>query len=48
MSAEYKEMTPKPRVVADYVSGMTDDYLMNAYKEIVIPKSFGISFAEKV
>ncbi|WP_405341077.1 deoxyguanosinetriphosphate triphosphohydrolase family protein [Fibrobacter sp.] len=48
MSAEYKEATPKPRVVADYVSGMTDDYLMNAYKEIVIPKSFGISFAEKV
>ena len=48
MSAEYKAMTPKPRVVADYVSGMTDDYLMNAYKEIVIPKSFGISFAEKV
>ncbi len=48
MSAEYKEMTPKPRVVADYVSGMTDDYLMNAYKEIVIPRSFGISFAEKV
>jgi dGTPase len=24
---------------------MTDDYLMNAYKEIVIPKSFGINFA---
>lgn len=48
MSAEYKKATPKPRVVADYVSGMTDDYLMNAYKEIVIPKSFGISFAEKV
>ena len=47
MNAEYKDSTPKPRVVADYVSGMTDDYLMNAYKEIVIPKSFGISFAEK-
>jgi dGTPase len=45
MSAEYKESTPKPRVVADYVAGMTDDYLMNAYKEIVIPKSFGINFA---
>ena len=44
MGAEYKETTSKPRVVADYVSGMTDDYLMNAYKEIVIPKSFGISF----
>lgn len=44
MGTEYKETTPKPRIVADYVSGMTDDYLMNAYKEIVIPKSFGISF----
>lgn len=44
MSTEYKETTSKPRIVADYVSGMTDDYLMNAYKEIVIPKSFGISF----
>ena len=46
MSDEYKAATSKPRVVADYVSGMTDDYLMNAYKEIVIPKSFGINFAE--
>ena len=46
MSDEYKAATSKPRVVADYVSGMTDDYLMNAYKEIVIPKSFGINFAK--
>lgn len=44
MGTEYKETTSKPHIVADYVSGMTDDYLMNAYKEIVIPKSFGISF----
>lgn len=44
MSEKYKEKTSLPRVVADYVSGMTDDYLMNVYKEIVIPKSFGISF----
>ena len=46
MSDEYKAATSKPRVVADYVSGMTDDYLINAYKEIVIPKSFGINFAK--
>jgi len=45
MSDEYRAATSKPRVVADYVSGMTDDYLMNAYREIVIPKSFGINFA---
>lgn len=47
MSEKYKETNSLPRVVADYVSGMTDDYLMNIYKEIVIPKSFGISFEEK-
>ena len=46
MSDEYKAATSKPRVVADYVSGMTDDYLMNAYQEIVIPKSFGINFSK--
>ena len=44
LGEEYKEKTSLPRIVADYVSGMTDDYLMNVYKEIVIPKSFGISF----
>ena len=44
MSETYKDTNSLPRVVADYVSGMTDDYLMNSYKEIVIPKSFGISF----
>ena len=47
MSEKYKETNSLPRVVADYVSGMTDDYLMNVYKEIVIPKSFGISFEGK-
>lgn len=44
LGEEYKGKTSLPRIVADYVSGMTDDYLMNVYKEIVIPKSFGISF----
>ena len=44
LGEEYKEKTSIPRIDADYVSGMTDDYLMNVYKEIVIPKSFGISF----
>ncbi len=47
LGEEYKEKTSLPRIVADYVSGMTDDFLMNAYKEIVVPKSFGVSFGEK-
>lgn len=40
----YRDNTPNARIVADYVSGMTDDFLMNSYKDMVIPKSFGISF----
>ena len=47
LGEKYRETTPLPRIVADYVSGMTDDYLMNAYKEIVMPKSFGVSFGAK-
>ena len=40
----YRDNTPLARIVADYVSGMTDDYLMNSYKDLVIPKSFGMGF----
>lgn len=43
----YRDNTPPARIVADYVSGMTDDYLMNSYKDLVIPKSFGMGFREK-
>ena len=44
MGEAYQAATSKPRAVADYVSGMTDDFLMNTYKEIVVPRSFGITF----
>ena len=44
MGEAYQAATSKVRAVADYVSGMTDDFLMNTYKDIVIPKSFGITF----
>ena len=44
MSHSYIDQSSDVRIVADYVSGMTDDYLMNSYKELVLPKSFGINF----
>ena len=44
LGKKYRETTSLPRIVADYVSGMTDDYLMSTYKDIVMPKSFGVSF----
>ena len=33
---------PKERVVCDYVSGMTDRYAVDRYKEIFIPKSWSV------
>jgi dGTPase len=45
MGGDYMRKTHPARQVADYVSGMTDDYLMRVYRDMVIPKSFGISFA---
>jgi dGTPase len=45
-SAEYFKTNGPARIAADYLSGMTDDYLMISYKELVVPKSFGFSFAK--
>lgn len=44
MSENYRANTSPARIVADYVSGMTDDFLMNTFKEIVLPHSFGLDF----
>ena len=35
-----------PRVVADYIAGMTDDYAIDSIKEIMIPKKFETAFEE--
>lgn len=35
------ESTPLPRIVCDYIAGMTDDYFNKEFKEFIIPKSFG-------
>lgn len=42
-SAGYFKETGPARIAADYLSGMTDDFLMISYKELVVPKSFGFS-----
>jgi dGTPase len=44
-SLEYINGNSEARKVADYVSGMTDDFLMSVYSDLVIPKSFGMSFS---
>lgn len=46
MSEEYLALIQKgerlERVVCDYISGMTDQYSMNRFRELFIPKSWGI------
>jgi dGTPase len=46
-SGEYIRENSEPRKVADYVSGMTDDFLLSVYRDLVIPQSFGFNFKEK-
>jgi dGTPase len=45
-SEEYFKTSSPARIAADYISGMTDDFLMISYSELVVPKSFGFSFGQ--
>ena len=47
MSREYRELTeyrgvPKEQAVCDYISGMTDQYSMEKFREIYIPKCWEV------
>ena len=46
LNHSYRDKYSNAKIVADYVSGMTDDYLMNSFKEMTVPKSFGGSFKD--
>lgn len=39
--SEYRKNTSNPRIVCDYIAGMTDDFFNNEFKRIMIPQSFG-------
>lgn len=41
MKPEYREKTAPARIVVDFISGMTDAYFQNKFKELFLPKSFG-------
>ena len=43
-SEEYFKTNGAARIAVDYLSGMTDDFLMASYRELVVPRSFGFSF----
>jgi len=41
MPKKYKNKTNQKRKVIDFLAGMTDNYLINQFKETYLPKSFG-------
>lgn len=47
VSEEYYINTPQERICADFVSGMTDKYLINSFKRKWLPESFGEKFNRK-
>jgi len=40
---EYRRRTPEPRIVVDFLASMTDDFLLNQYRQYFLPRSFGYS-----
>ena len=43
MNAEYRDETSKPRIVCDFIAGMTDDFFNSEFKDAVVPHSFGMT-----
>jgi dGTPase len=41
LSPEHLESNSRPKIVCDYIAGMTDDFFNKEFKELMIPKSFG-------
>ena len=36
---KYKEQSEDPRVICDYIAGMTDDYLLRLYERLFSPRA---------
>lgn len=44
---EYREKNPPARLVADFMAGMTDDFIVSQYQERFVPRSLGYKFSNK-
>lgn len=41
MTPDYRKETSNPKIVCDYIAGMTDDYFNKEFNNVMIPCSFG-------
>ncbi|MBN2041642.1 MAG: hypothetical protein JW864_16520, partial [Spirochaetes bacterium] len=47
MGKDYIKSNSTHQIVIDYMSGMTDDFFNNEFKEYTIPKNFGFRLNDK-
>jgi dGTPase len=45
MPSDYRDNTPLERIVADFMAGMTDRFLLNEYSRRFVPRSLGYTIA---
>ncbi len=43
----YGTETPYGRIVADFISGMTDDFFNGQYDKLFVPKSYGMHLEDE-
>jgi len=48
MKSKYIENNNPVGIVRDYIAGMTDDYLNNAFKKVYLPGKFGYSIDDRI
>jgi dGTPase len=48
MNQEYLDKTSKPRIVCDYIAGMTDDFFNKEFRNAMIPNNFGYKIEKSV
>ncbi|HWP96131.1 MAG TPA: HD domain-containing protein [Syntrophomonadaceae bacterium] len=46
-NGNYRNSTPEARIIVDYIAGMTDDYFLNTFRELFLPRRYGMSLKEQ-
>ncbi|MFC2166954.1 deoxyguanosinetriphosphate triphosphohydrolase family protein [Acidobacteriota bacterium] len=46
LNDDYLLSSRKPRIVIDFISGMTDDYFNNQFTKVFVPQSFGLDIRQ--
>ena len=43
---DFRIHTPNAQIIIDYIAGMTDDYFLNTFKELFLPRRYGLTLSE--